>query len=131
MVQLKILSGKKAGATWVARHFPVRVGRAAASDLQLEEHGVWDEHFQISLNPAAGFILETKPDAFVNANGQQVQRAVLANGDLIEIGSLKLRFWLAEAPQPSLRISEWLVWLLITTICLAQVALVYWLLQRS
>ena len=53
MIQLAILSGKTAGTRWATRRFPVRVGRSPDCDLQLEEHGVWDEHFEISLNPAA------------------------------------------------------------------------------
>ena len=127
MVQLKILSGKQAGATWTARRFPVRVGRAPTCDLQLEDHGVWNEHFQISLNPAAGFILETQPDALVTANGQPVQRLALRNGDTLEVGALKMQFWLAEATQRGLRLSEWLVWTTIAAISLGQIALVYWL----
>ena len=127
MVQFKILSGKMAGATWVARRFPVRVGRSAASDLRLEEHGVWDEHFQITLNPAAGFVLETQAEALVTTNGQPAQRAVLRNGDTIEIGSLKMRFWLGEARQGGLRISEWFVWTAIAAVTAVQIALVYWL----
>ena len=127
MVQLKIFSGKQAGATWTARRFPVRVGRAPTCDLQLEEHGVWNEHFRISLNRATGFILETQPDALVTANGQPVQRLVLRNGDILEVGALKMQFWLAEARQRGLRLSEWLVWTTIAAISLGQIALVYWL----
>jgi hypothetical protein len=127
MVKLKILSGKKAGVTWIARRFPVRVGRSAACDLQLEEHGVWDEHFQISLNSAAGFVLETLPDALITANGLPAQRVVLRNGDTIEIGAAKIQFWLGEARRRGLRVSEWLVWTTVVAVTFAQIALVYWL----
>jgi pSer/pThr/pTyr-binding forkhead associated (FHA) protein len=131
MVQLSILSGKQAGATWAARRFPIRVGRAQDSDLRLEDHGVWDQHFRIDLNPAAGFVLQTEPDALVTINGQPVQHAVLRNGDILEIGALKLQFWLAQATQRSLRISESLVWALVLTVVLGQIALVYWLPRES
>ena len=123
MVQLKILSGKKAGTTWVARHFPARVGRDPSCDLQLEEHGVWNEHFRISLHASTGFVLETEIDALVTANGQPVQRLALRNGDTLEIGALKLQFWLGEAPQRSLRLAEWLVWVLILAVTSGQIAL--------
>jgi predicted component of type VI protein secretion system len=129
MIQLRILSGKKAGTSWVARRFPVRVGRSAAADLQLEEAGVWDEHFRIALNPGAGFVLETQPDALVTTNGQPLQRAVLRNGDTIEIGSLKMQFWLDEPRQSGLRVYEGLVWALIVLVSLGQVALIYLLLH--
>ena len=127
MVQLKILSGKKAGTTWVDRRFPVRVGRDPSCDLQFEEHGVWNEHFRIGLNSSAGFVLETQPDALVTANGQPVQRAVLRNGDTLEIGALKLQFWLGEARQRGLRSAERLVWAVILAVSSGQIALAYWL----
>ena len=127
IVQLKILSGKKAGSTWVARRFPVRVGRATECDLQLEEPGVWNRHFQILLNTGAGFVLETEPEALVTTNGQPAQRAALRNGDVIEIGALKLQFWLGEARRRGLRSKEWLVWATLLAVSLGQIALAYWL----
>jgi hypothetical protein len=129
MIQLRILAGKKAGVVWGTRRFPVRIGRAAASDLQLEDQGVWDEHFRIGLNPAAGFVLETQPDALVTANNQPVQRAVLRNGDVIGIGSVKIQFWLGEARQRGLALQEGVVWAIIGVITALQIALVYWLIQ--
>jgi pSer/pThr/pTyr-binding forkhead associated (FHA) protein len=129
MVQLEIVSGKTAGAKWAARRFPVRVGRSPAADLQLQEHGVWDEHFQIVLNPAAGFVLEAHPDALVVINGQPIQHAVLRNGDQIELGAVKLQFWLSEARQRGLRLRESLVWIILLGVSLGQIALIYWLLQ--
>jgi pSer/pThr/pTyr-binding forkhead associated (FHA) protein len=131
MVQLKILSGKKAGSSWDARRFPVRIGRSANSGLQLEEAGVWDDHLKISLDPAEGFLVETQANAFASINGQPVQRAALRNGDTIEIGSVKLQFWLSEARQRGQVIREAVVWGLITLVCLAQIALVYWLLRED
>jgi hypothetical protein len=38
-----------------------------------------------------------------------------------------MQFWLAEARQRGLRLSEWLVWSTIAAISLGQIALVYWL----
>ena len=129
MVQLKVLSGKKAGTAWVARHFPVRIGRAAAADLQLEESGVWDQHLQLDFDPAEGITLSTQPKALATINGQAVQRAVLRNGDAIEIGSLKMQFWLSETRQRGLRFREGLTWATIAAISLGQVALVYWMVR--
>src|SRR6266542_2389183 len=97
MVQFKILSGKKAGSSWETRRFPVRIGRLAGSDLQLEEAGVWDDHLKVGLEPNEGFMAETQANAFASINGRPVQRAALRNGDTIEVGSVKLQFWLSEA----------------------------------
>jgi len=63
----------------------------------------------------------------VAVNGQRVQEAVLRNGDLIEAGSVKMRFGLSPAPQHSLRLREGLTWFALAVLCLGQVALIYWL----
>jgi pSer/pThr/pTyr-binding forkhead associated (FHA) protein len=129
MVQLRILSGKKAGAAWVARRFPVRIGRDAGADLQLEEDGVWDRHLQIEFSRADGFVMQARPETAAIVNGQPTARAVLHNGDAIELGSLKLQFWLSENRQTGLAVREWLTWIGIAAISLGQVGLVYWLLR--
>jgi pSer/pThr/pTyr-binding forkhead associated (FHA) protein len=129
MIQLKVLSGKKAGTIWVARRFPVRIGRSAGADLQLEEDGVWDDHLQLDFNPAEGIVLSAQPDALVSVNGQPVRQAVLRNGDAIEIGSLRMQFWLSETRQTGLRFREELTWAGIAAISLSQVGLIYWLLH--
>lgn len=129
MIQLQILSGQQAGIFWNARRFPVRVGRAAGNDLQLEEDGVWDEHFELTLVRAEGFTLSAHPGALVAVNQTPVQTVRLRNGDLITAGSAKMCFRLGETRQRGLRLREWFVWTLIIGICLAQVALIYWLLQ--
>lgn len=129
MVQLRILSGKMAGTVWVARRFPVRIGRSVASDLRLEEAGVWDDHLLLQFHRDEGFLLSVQPDALASVNGEQVREAVLRNGDLIELGALKLQFWLAEMRQTSSRVRDALVWTGITAVFLAQLGLIYWLLQ--
>jgi pSer/pThr/pTyr-binding forkhead associated (FHA) protein len=129
MVQLKILSGKKAGGIYVARRFPVRLGRSPAADLRLEDDGIWDQHLQIEFAPGEGFLLRASPDAMVTLNGQPVEQQLLRNGNEIGMGAVKLQFWLAPAPQLGLGFREWLTWSAIAAICLGQVALIYWLLS--
>jgi len=130
MVQFKILSGKKAGSLWDARRFPVRIGRAPNANLQVEEPGVWDEHLRINVD-SEGFILETQGSALASINGQPVQCAALRNGDTIEMGSVKLQFWLSEARQRGQGFREVFVWSLVVLVCLAQIALVYWLITSE
>ena len=128
MVQLSILSGKQAGSQWVARRFPVRIGRAANADLRLDEPGVWDQHLQILLKPKEGYFLQAEKDALISVNGQPLQSSLLRNGDSIEFGASRLQFWLSESRQRGLGSREWLTWVGIALISLGQVALVYWLL---
>ena len=128
MVQLNLLSGKKAGASMLARRFPVRVGRSPANDLRLDDEGVWEEHLEISLQQG-GFSVKTLGGALTALNGEPVFESVLRNGDTIQLGAAKLQFWLAETRQARLAFREWATWLGIAGISLAQVALVYYLLN--
>ena len=125
MVRLKVLSGKMAGTEHSARHFPFRLGRATMSDLQLEEQGVWDVHAVLTLDTAGTFILRAQSEALLAVNGRPCREAALRNGDEIDLGALKLCFWIGPTRQRSLRLREWLMWSAIVLITLAQLALVY------
>ncbi|MEI7728478.1 MAG: FHA domain-containing protein [Verrucomicrobiota bacterium] len=129
MIQLTVLSGKQAGAKVVARHFPFRIGRAADSDLVLHDAGVWDRHFELA--PASNGAIRLKPlgDAHVAISGHTATETDLRHGDLIEIGAVKLQFWLSETCARSLVGRELLTWLALAGLCLLQVALIYWLLR--
>ena len=128
MVQLSILSGKQAGSQWVARRFPVRIGRSAKADLRLDDPGVWDQHLLILLKPKEGYFLQAEKDALISVNGQPLESSLLRNGDSIEFGASRIQFWLAESHQRGLGSREWLTWVGVALISLGQVALVYWLL---
>jgi len=128
MIQLNVLSGKKAGSQTVVRHFPFRVGRAPGSHLQLDDDGVWDQHLALEFQ-SGGFGLAVAPNALVAVNGMPFQNQPLRNGDIITIGSAKLQFWLAAARQRGLRPRELFVWTLIAAVTAAQFVLIYWLLK--
>ena len=128
MVQFKIVSGKMAGSEKVARHFPFRIGRAASDDLRVEDDGVWEEHVELTFHAVNGFVLTTHSNALAAINGQPFQKQVLRNGDAIEIGAAKIRFWLADTRQSSLRLREWLTWIAFLILVGMQIALIYCLL---
>jgi len=129
MVQLNILSGKRAGGQTVARRFPFRIGRAAGNELQLEDDGIWDRHVVLEFQCESGFTLATAPNALASVNNRPVLTAVLRNGDLITLGSVQLQFWLGAARQRGLRTGEFFVWTLVVAVTSAQFALIYWLIQ--
>ena len=130
MIQLQVITGKKAGTRWVARRFPVRVGRDPASDLRLEDDGVWDRHCELNSDVTQGILLSLQPNALLTVNQEKVLTPHhLRNGDSIELGSVRLRFWLGDPVLRGSRIREGFVWTLIVAMCLGQVALVYWLLR--
>lgn len=127
MVQLNILSGKKAGTSLVARRFPVRIGRGAGCELRLDEPGVWERHLVLGLNPATGVCLQIEPNALARVNGESVSERVLQNGDTIELGAVRIQFWLSPVHQRGLFFGEALSWAMIVAAVLAQLGLVYWL----
>ena len=129
MINFKILSGKQAGTLWVARRFPVRIGRDAGCELKLDDAGVWEQHLSIGLDRRTGFSLKTAPDALSRVNGQPVTETLLRNGDLIEVGAVRMQFWLGPVRQGSLALREALSWGAIGAAVLGQSAVLYWLLE--
>ncbi|MBC8002435.1 MAG: FHA domain-containing protein [Opitutaceae bacterium] len=125
MVQLDVSSRTKAGTVWLARSFPFVVGRATSSDLVLDHPGVWDRHFEVTLAMPEGFLLTTQPPATLSINGQTVDSAVLRNGDVIELGDLKIRFSLQPALQSKLRAREALTWLAFVGLAAGELFLIY------
>ena len=128
MVQLQFLNGHRSGAVFRGAHFPIRAGRAAESDLPLDETGVWQRHFLIDWR-GEGLVLEAEADALLSVNDTPVQRSLLRNGDIITLGALKIRFSLSPVRQSSLALREWLTWIALGALCLWQVSLVYWLIR--
>ena len=129
MVQLKVLSGKQAGTATLARRFPFVVGRNRAADLCLEQDGIWDRHLELHLQIPDGFLLKAHPRALTSVNGQPVQQAFLRNGDLIEVGPLKILFSLSETRQRGFRTREFLTWFALAALCAGQIVLIYGLLS--
>jgi hypothetical protein len=127
MLLLQILTGKKAGTDYIARKFPVAVGRSMTADLPLDDAGVWDKHFEVQFSPPDGLTLKVHLNASVSINEQSVQEAVLRNGDIISVGSLKIRFSLSPVQQRGLFLRETLTWLSIIGLCILQIALIFFL----
>ena len=125
MLQLRVLSGTKAGEEFTSSRFPVQIGRAPDCHLVLEEPGVWDRHFEILFESTDGLTLKAHSDAWVTINGQQVRQATLRNGDEIILGTLRLRFGLSPVRQRSHRVPEVLTWLALAGLSLGQVFLIY------
>lgn len=128
MVQLKLLSENQAGTAAVARRFPFIVGRSEQSHFRVDAPGVWDRHFELQLDREGTISLRALPNALVILNGEKVAQCPLHNGDTIEIGSAKMRFWLSETRQRALWPREALTWLGLALLSLGQIAVIYFLL---
>ena len=129
MIQLLILTGKKATSQFVASYFPFCIGRASGNDLQLDDDGVWDQHLTLEFHPQQGITLTAAPNALVTVNGRPVQTAPLRNGDVITLGAAKLQFWLTTVRQSSLYLREGFVWALLCLVVLFEAFLIYLLIH--
>jgi predicted component of type VI protein secretion system len=129
LIQLQILSGKQAGSDVVVRRFPFVFGRGGDVNHKVDDPGVWDRHVEIAFDRKTGFRFTAQPNATTIVNGEPAADGVLRNGDVIEIGSVRLRFWLARSEQKTLRLREALTWTSLFVLFGAQIALICWLLQ--
>jgi len=124
MIQLRVLTGRKAGTTVVTRSFPFSIGRSSQSSLVLDDSGVWDRHLQIECADDA-FTLVTGPEAVATVNGEPSGAEPVREGDILELGSVKLRFGFSPMQQTGLHFRETLTWLALAIVCLSQVAIIY------
>lgn len=129
MIQLQVLSGKQAGTNIHVEDFPFVIGRAADANARFSDAGVWDRHCQIHFLQSEGFQFAVQPDAALLVNGEQMERGLLRNGDLLELGSVRLRFWLARSRQKGLRFREGLTWAALAALFVVQGTIIWWLLR--
>jgi hypothetical protein len=127
MVQFQVLTGKMAGATVVARHFPFAIGRSASMHLRLDDTGIWDQHLVLQMTPEGSFLLARPSPGLASVNGTAFETVTLRNGDLVELGSVRLRFALADVTWRRWQISEFLFWFVMGVILALQGALIWWL----
>jgi hypothetical protein len=128
MVQLRVLNGSRAGTAHAANRFPFTLGRASADDLLLVEAGVWENHLQLDLHVPDGFRLSRLGQGRASVNGSEFDELILHNGDVIELGAVKVQFWLGEVRQSDNRVRETLVWLGLVALVLLEGALIGFLL---
>jgi pSer/pThr/pTyr-binding forkhead associated (FHA) protein len=124
MLQFNVLAGAQVGTVWVAEAYPVQIGRATGAGLRLEEAGVWDRHAEVCFDATEGFILTVHQGAITSVNGTPVQQVRLRNGDIVELGSVKLQCWLAEVKRRDPVWRERLLWLSLIVLTIAQLILI-------
>jgi hypothetical protein len=76
-----------------------------------------------------GFCSNASPSALTTVNGQSARQIFLRNGDIIELGPVRIQFWLSQTRQVDLRLREVLTWSALAGLCVAQVLLVYLLIH--
>ena len=122
MVELQLLD--HGGQSVPLEAFPFRLGRGDASHIPFSDTGVWDNHLEIDFDLSSGFSVRNLPPAITRVNGHSVERAVLKTGDVIELGSARVRFWLSAPRRRSWRLREAMTWLGLLGIVAAQIAII-------
>ena len=125
--QLQVLTGARRGATLRAEQLPLVVGRGSAAHLRFEDAGVWDHHLEFSEPDGRGVHARVIEPALCSLNDEPFAAGRLRNGDTLKLGSLTLRFWLAEATQSDPAPRERVVWFALVLLTIAQFALLAWL----
>jgi hypothetical protein len=129
MVQLLVLNGSRAGTAYPAAQFPCTIGRSTGDSLQLVEPGIWENHLQLDLKVPDGFHVSRLGQGRASINGTEFEEAqFLHNGDVIELGAVKVQFWLAEVRQSDNHTRETLAWIGLGALVLVEAALISFLL---
>ncbi len=124
MLQIRAIAGTRQATVWEAETFPLQIGRSVRSDIRLEEAGVWDEHAEVGFDAEEGFLLNGYAGALLRVNGESVEQVRLRNGDIIELGSVKLQCWLSEVKRRNLSWRERFVWFLLFLVTILQLILI-------
>lgn len=95
--RLMVINGPRAGFEMPLDEHPVTIGRAPDNVLDFEEPDVSVYHAALLSLPTGFTIQDNGSTNGTFVNGHRVERHVLADGDIITMGSNELRF-LVEAP---------------------------------
>lgn len=125
MVRLDVSSAGETPATHLLRQFPCVVGRGSDCGLRVAASGVWERHAEIDLKGDAGFAVRAVGDGVVVLNGVAVKDARIRNGDQIEMGGLKIRFWLAPVRARPHRGGDIVFWGLCALAVLGMLTLIF------
>ena len=122
MLQVTLLRPVGGGVTPVAC-YPFRIGRAVDDQLRLEAPGIWDRHCTLEWRGLEGVHLVGNAQALTSVNGQTVKEVRVRNGDVVDIGGVRLMLSVCPVPQRHFGLLEVLVWLTLSAIALSQLFL--------
>lgn len=128
MAALVVQTAERKGEVISLRSFPWNVGRGAANHSCFAQPGVWEEHLRFTFERGDGYWVRALAPATLLVNGAVLQESRLRPGDVVEMGSVRFLFVLAQVPQRGLGWREWCVWIGMAALSLAQIGLVYLLL---
>ena len=128
--RLERLDGDFLGEQVEVSGFPFKIGRDVNCHHRIEAKGVWPCHLVLEKTEENGILVKCDPEASLSINSLEASKSVrLQNGDLLQFGSVKFRFWLAPIGQMGQRSIELIIWLGLSMLILGQVTIMAWLLK--
>jgi pSer/pThr/pTyr-binding forkhead associated (FHA) protein len=70
----------------------IHIGRGLSADLHLDESSVSRRHAILVPRPTGARVLDDRSSNGTFVNGRRIQQAELANGDVIMLGRVMLRY---------------------------------------
>jgi FHA domain/von Willebrand factor type A domain len=81
----------------------IRIGRKSDNDIVMKNDTVSGHHAEILLRGSEFIIADLGSSNPIMVGGRQIQRASLQDGDIIELGEVRLRFLQPQAVDPDFR----------------------------
>ena len=117
MIDVTILSGPQAGRRIVAGSLPCRFGKSSALSCHFSGPGVWDEHFEVSVQSSGQIMVQVLGEARVCVDSAPVREA----------GGTRVRLGIQPAGHGSLLFREALFWVLFSLLVLVQGGAIWWI----
>ncbi len=86
------LSSNLAGETWYIEQNEMKLGRTDENDLVINHRSISRNHAKILVRDQVFTIIDLASANGVRVNGQPYGSCTLRNGDIVELGQVKLRF---------------------------------------
>jgi ABC transport system ATP-binding/permease protein len=100
--RLLALNGRLQGTLWTLGRSEVRVGKDAQAELSIPHRSLADFHAKLVQTSGSDWRVQELARAGVRVNGVAYADSPLHDGDVLELGALRLRFVGPGAPAPQL-----------------------------
>jgi hypothetical protein len=127
MIELTVLSGPQYGRRIEAASLPCRFGKSAALACQFSGPGVWDEHFEVTVQASGQIVVLVLGDARVWVDSTPVREVNVRDGLILEAGGTRVRLGIQPAGHGSLLVREALFWVLFGLLVLVQGCAIWWI----
>ena len=127
MTKLLIESGRRAGEIIHITKFPWSIGRNSSMNLHLDDEGIWDKHVEIVLKEGSGFYAVVPSSVRALINRVPFTENLLRNGDILQLGAVRIQFRFAETQLRQWKVRELFFWISIVLLFLFQITIIYWL----